>query len=170
MNIAPQIIIAIDPDTARSGVAVIHTDQPEVDLYTLTFAQTIQFIQDTQQRAYEHNKTLAIVIEAAWLNKANWHLNLKDTKRQAAAKGYSVGRNHQVGLLIHQYCEENLISAHLVKPLRKMWRGPNKKITHQEITHFMPINKNTTNQEERDAALLAWHYANRPIRVKALKP
>jgi hypothetical protein len=53
-------------------------------------------------------------------------------------------------------------------PLKKIWKGKDGKITDAEIKAFMPI-QGRTNQEERDAALLAWDYAGLPIRIRTIK-
>lgn len=53
-------------------------------------------------------------------------------------------------------------------PLFKCWKGKDRKITDEEIKCFMPI-KGRTNQESRDAALLAWVFSGLPIRVKPVK-
>lgn len=45
-------------------------------------------------------------------------------------------------------------------------RSPHGKITHQELTAFVPIrNKRRTTQEMRDACLLAWYHAELPVIV-----
>ena len=49
-------------------------------------------------------------------------------------------------------------------PLRKIWKGKDGKITDEEIKAFMPIIERT-NQEERDAALLAWNEAGFPMKI-----
>lgn len=43
--------------------------------------------------------------------------------------------------------------------------GKDGKITHEELASFTGV-KERTNQEGRDAALLAWTYAGLPIRMK----
>ena len=45
-----------------------------------------------------------------------------------------------------------------------MWQGKDGKITQQEIASFTGIT-GRNNQEERDAALLAWVYAGLPIKI-----
>lgn len=160
------IIIAIDPDCDKSGMAILDTTDCYLELHSLTFVQVYNYIEQWMVIAYERDNTLAVVIEAGWLNKSNWHLKVGDNKRQAAAKGYAVGRNHEVGRKLFDLCQHLHLEAHLIPPLRKMWRGKDGKITHEELTQFAPINKKRTNQEERDAALIAWNFANLPIRIK----
>jgi hypothetical protein len=64
-----------------------------------------------------------------------------------------------------------------VKPLAKCWRGIDGKITHlelREVVHNAEYRIDArhtvrSNQEERDATLIAWNYANLPMRVKVNK-
>ena len=59
------------------------------------------------------------------------------------------------------------------KPLLKHWRGPEGKITHSEILEVcrrhnltLPKSKQArTNQEERDALLLAIHHIATPTKL-----
>lgn len=52
--------------------------------------------------------------------------------------------------------------------LRKGWKGKDGKITHDELASFTGL-MGRTNQDVRDAALLAWAFAGLPIRVKLSK-
>ena len=57
-------------------------------------------------------------------------------------------------------------------PLRKVWKGKNGKITHEELLmvckhHRLTLPKHkqrATNQEDRDALLLAIHHIATPIK------
>ena len=57
-------------------------------------------------------------------------------------------------------------------PLRKVWKGKNGKITHEELLmvckrHRLTLPKHkqrATNQEDRDALLLAIHHLATPIK------
>jgi len=51
-----------------------------------------------------------------------------------------------------------------IKPLRKYWKGKDGKITPQELQSFTGF-KGRSNQDGRDAALIAWVYAGLPIRI-----
>jgi hypothetical protein len=99
---------------------------------------------------------------------ANWHYSQKDSKAKVAAKGRSVGMCHATARHLKEYCEwqQSISSVVMMKPLRKCWKGADGKITHEEITQFTKGLPGRTNQEVRDAALLAWTYANLPIRLK----
>lgn len=110
-----------------------------------------------------YGKNYIVIIEAGWLNKSNWHLSRKDTKAVAAAKGNSAGRNHETGRKIAEICQYYNIPHMLVRPLKKMWKGRDGKITREEIAAFTGIT-GRNNQEARDALLLAWEYAGLPVR------
>jgi len=112
---------------------------------------------------------MVVVVEASWMIQANWHVNKFDRRNRAAAKGYDVGRNHQVGMLIVEMCKVNGIPVVEHIPLRKCWSGKDRKITHEELTQFCPVDKTRTNQEMRDAVLLAWAFADFPIRLNPRK-
>ena len=53
-----------------------------------------------------------------------------------------------------------------VKPLRKGWLGRDGKITHEELEYIIGRLDKRTSQDMRDSAILAWSYANLPIKVK----
>ena len=88
------------------------------------------------------------------------------TAARAAAIGRSVGRNHQTGMLIEQMAMRQGYDVHVVKPLRKCWKGKDGKITAEELETVTGYHGRSC-QDARDAALLAWVYAGLPIRVRA---
>jgi len=108
---------------------------------------------------------LLVVVEAGWLIQSNWHLLHKDSKAVAAAKGNSIGRNHETGRKIVEMCKHYGIEVLEHFPLKKQWKGKDGKITHKELASFTGLT-GTTNQDARDAALLAWVFAGLPIRLK----
>lgn len=164
------IIVGIDPDVDKSGYAVLKCDERKVaTLDALNFFQLQSYLTDLADRAQNHEMSMVVVVEASWKIQANWHVNQYDRRNRAAAKGYDVGRNHQVGMLIVEMCKVNGIPVVEHIPLRKCWSGKDRKITHEELTQFCPVEKNRTNQEMRDAALLAWAFADFPIRLKPHK-
>jgi hypothetical protein len=52
--------------------------------------------------------------------------------------------------------------------LRKIWKGTDGKITQDELEQITGI-KGKTNQDGRDAALLAWVFAELPIQINNKK-
>lgn len=157
------IIIAIDPDVERSGVATLAINERKLGTFSLTFPELMDAFQ-----LFLPDKTL-VVVEAGWLNKPNWHLTAKDSARIAAAKGNSTGRNHETGRKIVEMARHYGLHVEEAKPLRKCWRGRDGKITHEELIQFIPGLPKRTTQDIRDAALLAWTYAGLPIRINVRK-
>ncbi len=156
------VILAIDPDCEKSGVAILNLRTKKMDMYNMPFPVLIDLITDLQLLVPD---TL-VIIEAGWLNEAHWHIRQGDSRRLSASKGNAVGRNHETGRKIVEMCHHFGVHVELVRPLKKVWSGADRKITHEEIAQFIPGIVARTNQEIRDAALLAWHHAGFPIVVK----
>lgn len=148
------MILAIDPDVTKSGVAVLDAETRLLTLHTLPFAQLLDLI----QQLHAQHPTLQVVVEAGWLNKSNWHLGYKDNARIAAAKGNATGRNHEVGRKLIEVCQHWGIDTIAAKPLTKRWRGKDGKITHEELERVAKQHIKRCNQDARDAALLALVY------------
>ena len=161
------VYIGIDPDSVKSGVGIVERDTLDVDAWAASFSEIIDFFASAKERAQAENARVLIVVEAGWLNDSNWHLTPRDNKWQAAAKGKALGRCEQTGRLILEMAERIGLECVARKPLRKCWKGRDRKITHDEIKQFTHIQQSRTNQEERDALLLAWVEAGLPIRVKS---
>ncbi len=157
-------IIAIDPDVEKSGVAFLQTSDRRIHLESLSFPELLNAILE----GANNNKSIVVVVEASWMIRSNWHLSKFETKQRAAAKGYDVGRNHETGRKVVEMCKHWGIEIVEHAPLRKCWKGKDGKITQGEIEQFIPGFPKRTNQDVRDAALLAWCYANFPIRLKCL--
>lgn len=160
------MLVGIDPDVERNGVALLERSTRKVEISTLTFPELLDRLLYLRRSAEVQGKILKVVVEAGWMNQGNWHLRNCDTKAVAVAKGVHQGRNEQVSRLIGEMCAHFGIPYEFIKPLRKTWRGKDGKITHEELAYFTGITGHT-NQEGRDAALIAWVYAGLPIRVKA---
>lgn len=160
------IVVGIDPDVDRNGVALLECGTRKLEISTLAFPDLLDYLLYQQRTSEVQGKGLTVVIEAGWMNKGNWHLKNCDTRAVAVAKGVHQGRNEQVSRLIGEMCAHFGIPYEFIKPLRKTWRGKDGKITHDELAYFTGITGHT-NQEGRDAALIAWVYAGLPIRVKA---
>lgn len=149
-----QLIIGIDPDTEKSGVCILDTrDAITCKLYTLSFFKLFDLLREQQD--------CIVVVEAGWLNKvSNYHSSKNIRTSNLISK--HVGANHEVGKLIVEMCNYLNIDCCLKKPLRKVWMGG--KISHVELTKILPEVGSSTNQEQRDAALIAIDYAGLPIR------
>ena len=157
------IIVAIDPDTIKSGVAVLETETKRMEISTLGFAQLIDFVKFELDACRKNNQSLIVLIEAGWLNaKSNFHGQTGYIGQRVAK---NVGANHQTGKHIVEMCKWVGAETILQKPLNKGWKGANGKITHEELAYFTGI-MGKTSQDGRDAALIAWNYAGFPIKVK----
>jgi hypothetical protein len=158
-------IVAIDPDVEKSGVAELSPQHRLLEVTNLTFPQLLDYLQSRKKLSETAHTSLVVIVEAGWLNQSNWHLRSKDNVRVASAKGNSAGRNHETGRKIVEMCKHYGIEVVEQRPLQKCWRGKDGKITHEELASFTGLT-GKTNQDARDAALLAWSFANLPIRLK----
>ena len=140
------MIVGIDPDTLKSGVAT--KTKGSISLYSLSFFQLFDFLSKNRESITN------VRVEASWLIKHNWHAKLKGTAAINTSIGNDAGRNHETGRKIVEMCVYLEIPYQEVKPLKKIWKGPDKKITHQELAMLIPGIPKRTNQEVRDAALL----------------
>ncbi|MDR1884275.1 MAG: hypothetical protein LBR26_16065 [Prevotella sp.] len=160
-------IIAIDPDVDKSGVALLKPATRQLEVTSLSFPQLLDYLKYVKKEHDKTGETVIVLVEAGWLNKSNWHLRDGDTKRIAGAKGNSTGRNHEVGRKIIECAAHYGIDVREQIPLRKCWKGKDGKITANELASFTGLT-GKTNQEGRDAALIAWVYADLPIKIKPI--
>ncbi len=150
--------IGIDPDVDGSGYAVLLPDGG-IWCGNLTIAGILN---DAEVR---HGRTV-YVLEAAWLTgKVNWHFSGGENRRVSSAMGYSIGRNHQAGMDIAALLRHMGHEVREVRPLKKLWRGKDGKITHEEICRLTGWTGPRSNQEQRDALLLAWVESGRSMRM-----
>ena len=166
------VVIGIDPDVDKSGVAYMETGSRMLEATCLTFAELLDYLREAGEVLTERGKSFVVVVEAGWLNKAHWHVGKGGSAARSALIGNHTGRNHEVGRKIVEMCRHYGIEVVEQPPLRKIWKGKDGKITNEELQHLAIITDKTnhitnkTNQEARDAALIAWEYAGLPIRIK----
>lgn len=156
-------IIAVDPDVDASGVATLWVAERKMETAKLPFPYLCDFLHDQQARAKRERITMCVVIEAGWVNKTNWHVTGRNA-RTAAAIGKQTGRNHEVGRLLVEMAKHYGCNVIEQPPLKKCWRGKDGKITADELQAFTGV-MGRTNQDQRDACLLAWVTADLPIRI-----
>ena len=157
------IIIAIDPDVDQSGVARLDVTQRKSWADTLPFPMLVEYVRTVHR---QNAGKVTVVVEASWHKTHNWHLSRYDRPGVAAKKGYDEGRNHEAGRKLVEMLQYYGIEVEEQPPLRKIWQGPDRKITHTEITAITKWDKKCSNQEERDAMLLAWNRSGLPIIIK----
>lgn len=144
------LIIGIDPDVDKNGVATYVSRTQHLEMVCLTFFELFEFLKSSKENI-KH-----VVIEGGWLNsKSNFH-NERSGVRIAAKIGSNTGANHEVGRKIVEMCEYLEIPHRVVKPLVKRWKGKDRKITHEELIKLTGITAKRSSQEMRDAALLVW--------------
>lgn len=162
------IVIGIDPDTKKSGYAVINTKSGVVQSATdWELAKLFGILAAEKTSCEKLGLSIVVVVEAAYLGSHhNWHLGggfISPAK--AATLGYHTGRNHETGRAIVEFCKYVGIDVVPQLPLKKYWKGQDKKITHDEITRITQWDKKRSNQEVRDAVLIAWNYARLPMKL-----
>ena len=158
-------IIGIDPDTDKSGIAQVRVAGREVELFSASFPELLDYLQRMRQKELTEGVKVMVVVEASWRISTNWHTKRGESVRVSASKGIDQGRCAEVGRKIVECARYYGLDVKEQLPLKKIWKGPDGKITDEEIKAFIPI-KGRTNQETRDAALLAWNEAGFPIRIK----
>ena len=135
------MIIGIDPDLVKSGIAVLHRDTGKIEYNCLTFVDMLGFIR--------MNRPIikCVYLEAGWLNeKSSWHG--AQNKSVAAKIGKNVGQNHATGILMEQCITAEGVKVVLVKPSAK-------KLDAEAFAKLTKI-QTRTNQEVRDAVMLVW--------------
>lgn len=163
-------IIGIDPDSKASGVAALDLATRELTLSTQPFFSLTDMLEEVRVKG----RNTLVVIENAYSTSHNWHYNAKDTRGTIAKKGYSVGLCAQTYNLLRVCLQMKGIDFIDQLPLTKIWRGGGGKISHEELVGHCKRNRVTlhpssekrSNQEERDAALLALlHISTRPPQI-----
>lgn len=164
MNNKPDYIIGIDPDTDKSGVAQLRVAGREMEAFSNSFPELLDYLQRMAQYQHRTGMKILVVVEASWKISTNWHTKRGESVRVSASKGIDQGRCAEVGRKIVECARYYGLEVKEQLPLKKIWKGPDGKITHEEISAFIRMGTRL-NQETRDAALLAWNEAGFPIRI-----
>ncbi|HFD2140523.1 TPA: hypothetical protein ACF2EA_000235 [Acinetobacter baumannii] len=136
-----QIIIGIDPDLDKSGVAVLKDGLLRLD--------NMRFYDLTQYFEVNKDQIKKVVIEAGWLNKkSNLHGRIGQSKRAGERIAKNVGENHATGKLLVEMAESLGLAVLLVKPTKSKLNAEQ----FNKITGW----QGRTNQEQRDAGMLIW--------------
>ena len=155
-------VIAIDPDIRKNGVCYIDKESRICEIQNLNFPETLEYVKGLWEKAA---KPFDVIVEAGWLNHGNWHVSPGASGKYsavayAAAVGKGNGECAAVSKKLIECFEYYGVPVRGVKPLRKCWNGPDRKITHEELLREMKVYRvsfpyKRTNPETRDAALLA---------------
>lgn len=164
------IIIAIDPDVDGSGVA-LYIDRT-LATWRAKLPELVRYLDDFRKHYSSCN--FVVVVEASYLVPANWHLEKDDSRAKAAAKGKKVGRNHEIGRQIVEFCKYFNIPYEEKLPLKKIWHGRDGKITKSELERLCQGSNigykfAGNDQEQRDAALLAIDCSGIPMIMAPMK-
>ena len=171
-TIKPDMIIGIDPDSLLSGVATLNVHTKTMKTECMSFPTLLEYLQALKSV----KMTIRIYVEASWLQTtSNFHKGYYDKNNEYHKNSEKVnenisnknGRNHETGRKIIEMSRYYGLDTMECYPLVKCWKGPGHKITQGEIEQFIPDFPKRSNQEMRDAALIAWQKADLPIRVKA---
>ena len=169
----PRYFVGIDPDTDKSGLVLV--DKQERRIVSAEALELPALVEHLRMIAQEHDgecyKVLVIIEDSD--TSTNWHVTrlltsgypLAKKLREAAAIGRSAGMCHATLRHIQQFAESAGLPVMMQRPLRKCWRGHDGKITQGEAEQFMTGLPKRTNQEVRDAALLAWAGSGLPMRL-----
>nr|WP_218955418.1 hypothetical protein [Acinetobacter sp. YH01020] len=134
------MIIGIDPDLEKSGVAVLGHS---LELKNLTFSETVDLFRSQQDQIKK------VVIEAGWENKkSNFHSRIGQHKSVGERIAKNVGENHATGKLLAEMAKSCGLVVVLVKPTRTKLKAED----FNRITGW----QGRTNQEQRDAGMLIW--------------
>ena len=136
-----KILIGIDPDTEKSGVAI---KSDELKLYNMSFFELYDFLCNFKAET----ENIKVYIECGFLNGGNRHKVLGGSLSLNSKIGERIGANHEVAKKICQMCEHLGIEFIQVRPTKTKSNADFFK----QITGY---NKKT-NQEQRDACLLIW--------------
>ena len=138
MTTENQIIIGIDPDLEKSGVAILGQS---LQLKNLTFPETVDLFRTFQDEIKK------VVIEAGWLNrKSNFHGQHGQSKAKGESIARNVGENHATGKLLVEMAKSLGLAVVEVRPTRTKLKAED----FNRITGW----QGRTNQEQRDAAML----------------
>ena len=164
-------VIGIDPDEIKSGGACISRAKRELEVTYLNFPEMLEWVKSKYAEWEQKYKEIApnsfmVYVEAGWLNKGNWHVTESRNGKMspaawAAAVGTSMGACNAVSKKLIECFEYYGIPVTPMKPLRKCWHGPDRKITHEELLRELAVYKvqhklgGRSNPEKRDATLLA---------------
>lgn len=130
-----EILIGIDPDVDKSGVALSFNGK--LTLLNLTFFDLYDYLKNCQSLF----KSFLVVIEKGESNKALF--NSKGKKSVASTIGMKTGRNFEVTNKIAEMCEYLKIDYEFYVPT-------SQKLSHDYLNKIVELPKRT-NEEQRDA-------------------
>lgn len=152
MSDGKNLVIGLDGDKIKSGIAIYNKETNKIEFKSMAFFEVYAYLLSNKENIKQ------VKIEAAFLiAKSNWH-NSKSVGI-ASKIGKNVGENHQTSRLLCEMCEFLGIDYLQKKPLLKRWgKSGKEKINHEEIVKLLKPLKievgNKTNGDVRDAILI----------------
>ncbi|SED11053.1 hypothetical protein SAMN04489761_4306 [Tenacibaculum sp. MAR_2009_124] len=137
------ILIGIDPDVEKSGVAFKIKDH--IELSNLSFFDLFEFLSEKRDRVKKTSEEILIVVEAGWLNKSNWHKKKNGSAAVNAEIGKRTGANLETGKKIVEMVRFLKLPYKIIKP-------KTSKINSEFFKRITGIKR--SNQEQRDAYML----------------
>jgi hypothetical protein len=131
------LIIGIDPDIDKSGVAIKKVGAKDDDIFLSN-----RWLWEIFDLLLTERETIKrVYIEAGWLNAGS--LSFTQSRKRAV----DVGRNHSIGQQIERFCIYYKIKHMLIRPVSSKW-------THKQLITYTKLQLKQSNQEQRDAAKL----------------
>jgi len=137
-----KILIGIDPDTEKSGVAFLQGDQ--LKLQNLTFFELFDMLKFYKEKEVKPT----VYVECGFLNKSNWHKKNAYSAAMNSKIGERTGANFETAKKIVEMC------IYLKLPYEQV--RPSKSKTSNEYFKSITGIQTRTNQETRDAFMLIW--------------
>ena len=141
-----KVIIGIDPDTDKNGVAV--KINKNFLLYNFSFFKLYELLENLKKNAEFINAEIKVYIECGFLNKGNRHFKEHESMQFNGKISERVGANHEIAKKICEMCEYLKLDYEQVRPTSSKVNSDKFK----EITGY----EKRSNQEQRDALMLIW--------------
>lgn len=135
-----KILIGIDPDVEKSGVAFLKDNK--LKLQNLTFFELFEMLKFYKEREIKP----IVYVECGYLNKSNWHKKVGKSSALNTKIGERTGANFETAKKIIEMCIYLGLPYFQIKPTRSKIDN----VTFQNLTGL----KLRTNQEVRDAYML----------------
>ena len=168
-----KLIIGIDPDVTQSGYCEIMLNGTDIQLQHGAYSFP-EIVIEIFKRIAEHKKLsqyhcdIEIYVEAGWLNRPhNFHTSSYAKKAISDTVANGVGRNEETGRKIIEMAKYYGLNVFEAPPLKKIWGADHRqKISAKELKILTGgLVSTQTNQDTRDAILLAWDKAGLPMRI-----
>lgn len=156
-------IVAIDPDIEKNGVCTIIENRVELYLFNFNTLIFNFFKHLKDQKDANSSLKIKLFIEAGFLNKI--YYNPYNGNPLVIGKiNRNIGENHAASKIIIEAARYYNLDPIPTLPVKSTnYRSRGKKITHPQFIEMLKLNNlfcsvQVTNQEIRDAALLAVTY------------